>query len=67
MSVLVETFQSHLDGGPGSWNNSVADNFTPESQTRWRVSRLLRNVSLTFDRDDSNHLGGRMIRCEEYE
>src|SRR5216684_5718771 len=42
-SALVETFQSHLDGGLGSWNISVADNFTMESQTLWHGSRLLRN------------------------
>jgi hypothetical protein len=43
VSALVETFQSHLDGGLGSWNISVADNFTMESQTLWHGSRLLRN------------------------
>jgi hypothetical protein len=40
---LVETFLSHLDGGLGSWDISVADNFTMESQTLWHGSRLLRN------------------------
>lgn len=43
VSALVETFQSHLDGGLGSWNISVAGNFTMESQTLWHGSRLLRN------------------------
>jgi len=43
VSALVETFQSHLDGGLGSWNISVVDNFTMESQTLWHGSRLLRN------------------------
>jgi len=43
VSALVETFQSHQDGGLGSWNISVADNFTMGSQTLWHGSRPLRN------------------------
>jgi len=43
VSALVETFQSHLDGGLASSSDLVVDSFTLESQTLWRGSKPLRN------------------------